>query len=66
MSLPVVWNQSQPNRTAITGTTTTAESAIGTAAKATICLAILNGASTPTPFAPSHSARPRKKYPAAP
>ena len=41
-------NQSQPKRTAITGTTTTSESAIGTAANATSCRAIRNGASTPT------------------
>ena len=66
VSPPVVRNQSHRTAMAITGTTTTSESASGTAANATTWRAILNGCSTPTAFAPSQSARPSRKYPAAP
>ena len=42
------------------------ESASGSAAKPSTWRAIRNGASTPTAFAPSQSASPSRKYPAAP
>ena len=65
-SSPPVVNQSAPYPIAIAGTTTSSDSASGSAAKATICRAIRNGGSTPTAFAPSQSASPSRKYPAAP
>ena len=60
-SSPPVRNQSVPKPIAMAGTRMRSDSAIGTAANATICRAILNGASTPTALAPSQSARPSRK-----